>query len=327
MHRATAWSSSEQAWLECSRTTSVMLAGLLLTPLVACVRRIERLAPISFAASALVAVFVCHVLSRYARLPGASVSQLLHDPTALPPSRGSSLLHALSVVNLSYQCNFNVLPLLHSLPAAPARLMHQVTCVAYCLAFGVYALVGLLGSLTFDGAASGNIFADYARASPFGATLDNLIALAQLLSLPLLAHDGVHELVAMCSRRPALLAERDGLIGTLGAGTTTSPCQPHARHGRGLPAQAEAACGVLWCTISTAVALVAPDTSRVLHLLSALCGFPLMYVFPTLMLLRSGHGMGRCARRLNELLLCCGMAMTAACSATAIASLFVEPGS
>ena len=47
------------------------------------------------------------------------------------------------------------------------------------------------------------------------------------------------------------------------------------------------------CTISTAVALVAPDTSRVLHLLSALCGFPLMYVFPTLMLLRSGHGMGR----------------------------------
>jgi|TARA_B110001469_G_scaffold105651_1_gene105085 hypothetical protein len=40
-----------------------MLAGILLTPLVACVRRIERLAPISFAASALVAVFVCHVLT------------------------------------------------------------------------------------------------------------------------------------------------------------------------------------------------------------------------------------------------------------------------
>ena len=34
-----------------------------------------------------------------------------------------------------------------------------------------------------------------------------------------------------------------------------------------------------------------------------------------------------CARRLNELLLCCGVAMTAACSATAIASLFVEPDS
>jgi len=63
VHRATAWSSSEQAWLECSRSTSVMLAGILLTPLVACVRRIERLAPISFAASALVAVFVCHVLT------------------------------------------------------------------------------------------------------------------------------------------------------------------------------------------------------------------------------------------------------------------------
>jgi hypothetical protein len=39
-------------------------------------------------------------------------------------------LHALSVVNLSYQCNFNVLPLFHSLPAAlmSARLMHTVTC-------------------------------------------------------------------------------------------------------------------------------------------------------------------------------------------------------
>jgi len=36
---------------------------------------------------------------------------------------------------------------------------------------------------------------------------------------------------------------------------------------------------VLWCALSTAVALAAPDTSRVLHLLSALCGFPLMYVF------------------------------------------------
>ena len=71
-------------------------------------------------------------------------------------------------------------------------------------------------------------------------------------------------------------------------------------------------CGTVWCVAATCLAVYAEDTSDVLALVAALCGAPLMSVLPTLMLLRSRHGMGPRQVALHASLLALGMAVTAA---------------
>jgi amino acid permease len=188
-----------------SRTMVVALAGATISPIVVFVRRIERLAPISIASSALVCIFLLY--AGWCRSHSVRGKALAHDGV----QGAAGLLQALSVVNLSFNCHFNLLSLYHALPAlhdiAPPRKarrwqqrrMHLLICTATALALLVYAAVGLLGCWTFEGAPSGNVFADYARLGPVGALINDALATSQLAALPLLVHEGVRETIALCN--------------------------------------------------------------------------------------------------------------------------------
>lgn len=306
-----------------SRTACVALGGCIVTPLVACIRRIERLAVISVAASALVVVFLAYAVAAYRDSAGAGAAAAplelgLRGDGPLPGGGGggggpeprtvAGMLHAMSVINLSFNCHFNLLPLYYALPGDPAqdlpawkqaqreqqrqgRMRHMIGTAA-ALALVVYALVGTLGFLAFDGRPSGDVFADYATLGPFGQCLDDALALAQLVTLPLLVHEGVREAIDLATgpgSSPRATAGAAPPVGLWGAG---------------------------WCVLMTLTAVAFPDTSAVLGLVSAFTGPPLMTVFPLWMLLRAGGG-----HAWDWLLLGVGVAATVAFSLSAIGAL------
>ena len=351
------------------RTITVILAGCAVTPIVALVRRIERLAIISIIASSLAVAFVgfvyLHHWTRDAALAEAGAgSDGIGD--ALPSPQGSlaSLLEAVSVINLSFLCHFNCLPLFHALPGAPSVPardgMYRVIGVSTLLALVVYASVGILGYIAFGEHTNGNAFASFAQTGTVGRVLNNALAAAQLASLPLLVHEGVRELVSLLSAA-GLLDERRGVVSAAGeeqsrliqGNCTVSGQAGGSRGGGGVggggiggggvggggglarvdsdgelrkaasrPAtnhmRSERLCGVLWCAMATCIAVFAADTSRVLALVAALCGAPLMSVLPVLMLLRSEHGLAPGAVKLNCVLLAVGIAVTAASAVNAV---------
>ena len=77
-------------------------------------------------------------------------------------------------------------------------------------------------------------------------------------------------------------------------------------------------CGGVWVVLMALAAALAADTSRVLSVLSALCGAPLVAILPLWMLLRAGHDMKPLAVALNGLLLALGTVATALCASSAL---------
>jgi hypothetical protein len=302
-----------------SRTRWVALAGAAISPVVVFVRRIERLAPISVLSSALVCIFLlyagwCHSHS----VRGKAVAE-----DGLQGAAG--LLQALSIVNLSFNCHFNLLPLYYALPAlqdiAPPRKarrwqqrrMHLLICTAAALALFVYAVIGLLGCWTFEGAPSGNVFADYATLGPIGSLVNVALATSQLAALPLLVHEGVRETIALCDEK---------MHGSP-SGSPSPSASSRVHSGSHGSVRTERLGGAVAMLLMTLTAMVSADTSTVLSLLSSLCGGPLVSILPLLMLLRSGHCMGRCATALNWALLAVGASATVACSISALEGVFL----
>lgn len=178
---------ADVAMVHCSRSTAIVLAGVMVTPIVALVRRIERLAVISVVASALVVAFVGFVCAHHHSNPSQTPPML-----ELSPPSWSGLLEAVSIVNLSFLCHFNLLPLFYGLrhahdaggghsltltpPHAISRSMYGVIAFATLLALLVYASVGVAGYLAFGVQTSGNAFADYASTGHVGHALNNALA-------------------------------------------------------------------------------------------------------------------------------------------------------
>ena len=318
--------------LRLSRTATVVLAGCTVTPIVALVRRIERLSVISIGAAVLVAAFVCFVCVHHTSGLGDAALDPLPPPDATAVFSMAGMLEAVSVVNLSFLCHFNLLPLFRSLPGAPApavrRAMYGVIAVSTALALVVYGTVGILGALAFGARTSGNVFADYAtRGGHVSRTLNNAIATAQLLSLPLLVHEGVRELVtllrqarggAASAEQHTLLMRRSGRANDVDGGSAQLLSLLGEENAVG-DAHGERLCSVLWCAAATLIAIYVPDTSKVLALVAALCGAPLMSVLPLLMLLRSGHGMAARSIVLTVALLMLGLAVSIASAFNAVA--------
>ena len=321
--------------LHISRTATVICAGCTVMPIVALVRRIEQLAIVSVAATVLVAVFVAYVWTGRADAVEPPVSSVRGDSQGDFQATTAELMEAVSVVNLSFLCHFNLLPLFRALsdgvPSRAARpAMHVAIAVATTLALLVYGTVGVLGFQRFGERTSGNAFADYASAGPFGHILNSALATAQLLSLPLLVHEGVRELVSLLGIDGATsaTAESRPLVhtdaGTASIGRAQSDddlARSLISATRGQAGRAERHCAVLWCAAATVGALFAADTSKVLALVAALCGAPLMSVLPMLMLLRSPHSMGRQSVLLLVGLLLLGIAVCAASAANALGAL------
>ena len=120
-------------------------------------------------------------------------------------------LTALSIIVLSYVCHFNVLPVHRALPPAGRGAMGAVVIgVAHGMAAATFGAVGLLGLLTFGEATSGDALSDYSG-TVGGRVCRALVAASLLTSLPLLALEGVRELVDLC-RLPSLDGPRARIL-------------------------------------------------------------------------------------------------------------------
>ena len=328
-----------QSWLG-ARRLCVALAGCAVTPLVVFLRRIEALTPFSVFASALVFVFLAFAVETYAS--GGS-----YAAREVPPSStGNSLLQATSVINLSFNTHFNLLPLFHALggvvplggsisPKLMRRqqaLMHSLICVASALALVIYAAIAALGCVTFGGKPSGNTLADYSGVGAFGHWINNALAIAQLVTLPLLVHEGVREAISLVGSSSSCggsaSGEQQALLQRHSHEGHTHQTSHHPSHdssgvegAAGVSRRVEQLCGTVWCALMTLVALGAADTSTALGIVSAICGAPLMSVLPLWMLLRADDGMGALARAGNTLLLAVGTAATVSCSLNALGAV------
>ena len=167
----------------CTRTACLFIAGCIVTPLVVCIRDIERLAVISVAVAGLLLLFLLYAIVEYFGAP-SSVQGLAQIPHHGDRRTLAEALNAASVIHLSFNCHFNVLPLFYALPAHDTglsssprehfkgmggealrqqqRRMRRVIGTATVLALGVYVTIGWLGYMAFGRRPSGNTFADYA---------------------------------------------------------------------------------------------------------------------------------------------------------------------
>lgn len=318
----------------CAHSTWVMLASCLVGPLVVFVRQIERFAPISIIASVLVAVFFFYAGWFYFAHPVTPFARVERVDAPTTAAR----LQAISVINLSFNCHFNQITLFRALPTigiAPPReaariqqrYMRILICVAMALALTVYSAIGYWGFCTFEYRPSGNALADYATLSPFGAALNNALAASQLATLPLLVHEGVRETIALggdcLGKRPpdlrrAPLKDREVEDCNIDVDATREGLLRHPSGGSLLSPRMAQLFGAVWVVLMALAAMAAADTSRVLSVLSALCGGPLVSILPLWMFLRAGHGMTPVVAAFNSVLLAGGTAATVACSLSAL---------
>lgn len=292
----------------CTRTACLFIAGCIVTPLVVCIREIERLAVISVAAAGLMLLFLLYAIVGYVGAP-PSMQGLAQIPHHGDRRTLAEALNAASVIHLSFNCHFNVLPLFYALPV-PAhdtglsssprepkeppkerwlggealrqqqRRMRRVIGTATVLALGVYVTIGWLGYMAFGRRPSGNTFADYATQGFVGALINHALAVVQLVTLPLVVHEGVREFVDLLGATRGRGGESDPestlLMREEFTTRTDSSRSVHLYGG-------------VWCALMTLTAMASVGTTQVL-VISALCGAPLMSVLPLLMLLQSGGG-------------------------------------
>ena len=288
----------------CTRTACLFIAGCIVTPLVVCIREIERLAVISVAAAGLMLLFLLYAIVGYVGAP-PSVQGLAQIPHHGDRRTLAEALNAASVIHLSFNCHFNVLPLFYALPvpthdtglsSSPRepkerwlggealrqqqRRMRRVIGTATVLALGVYVTIGWLGYMAFGRRPSGNTFADYATQGFVGALINHALAVVQLATLPLVVHEGVREFVDLLGATRGRGGESDPELTLLVREEFTT----HTDSSRSVHLY-----GGVWCAVMTLTAIASEDTTQVL-VISALCGAPLMSVLPLLMLLQSGGG-------------------------------------
>ena len=288
----------------CTRTACLFIAGCIVTPLVVCIRDIERLAVISVAVAGLLLLFLLYAFVEYFGAP-SSVQGLAQIPHHGDRRTLAEALNAASVIHLSFNCHFNVLPLFYALPvpthdtglsSSPRepkerwlggealrqqqRRMRRVIGTATVLALGVYVTIGWLGYMAFGRRPSGNTFADYATQGFVGALINHALAVVQLVTLPLVVHEGVREFVDLLGATRGRGGESDPestlLMREEFTTRTDSSRSVHLYGG-------------VWCALMTLTAMASVGTTQVL-VISALCGAPLMSVLPLLMLLQSGGG-------------------------------------
>jgi len=267
---------------------SVVAAGLVLLPLTALLRRVDRLAPLSGVTAVTAVVFLGFVVARTATGPGSfPAAGLEAGPCGDKP--GIIWLEALSMIVIGYVVQFNVLPVYLTLPAAGrmASMMQALT-LGMGLTFTLYVATGLLSYLTF-GLTSYDDIVDAYTSMPAGEFATIQLGIGQLLSYPILAHAAIVETAKL------LLPYFGPCIGASSAPTEKSTllvdkAPPPADAADAAPSStsriSEAIAGTLWVVLTTGLAVLLEDVSSLISLVGAACATPLMTVFPPLMLLR-----------------------------------------
>ena len=299
------------SFIRCSRTWCLIGAGTVLTPIVMLVRRIEWLAPLSLLAVAFVFAFIGFVVVRAAIGP-------LFTPVTTPPSF-DDVLETTSVVMLAFVCQFNLLPVYASLaPLAERRpaVMTRVVGVACGTAALLYATIGVLGYLTFgEAGTSGDALEDYSH-SASGLVFCDVMALGQLLTLPLLSLEGVHNVAELLAQLSARFTRPSITAGDTTVQLLSRQASSATTHAPGAPRALVLFTGLLWCVSATTVAILVKDTSKVQALVGASCAAPLMLVFPVAMAARASVDRGHAIVHYLALLL--GVTITLLCTYSSI---------
>lgn len=284
------------------RVPLMLIAAVVLLPLTAVIRRVDRLEPLSFVTAATALIFLGFIIRRSldGLLPSSQVA-----PFTSGPDSDTVWIDAFCTMTIAFVVQFNVLPVANAFPSDGWKgSMMLALFIGIGLTFLIYATTDLLSYLTFGHVSYDTIMEDYRHMTAGGFATAQL-GLGQLLSYPILAHAAVTEsskwLEPCCAMirharssdaAPAQANEKSELLDTAKGGVEAGSQQEACAEESTLTLYTEACmseliAGSLWVFITTIVSAAIPDVSAVLSLTGALCATPLMTVFPPLMILLS----------------------------------------
>jgi len=296
-----------------SRAMSVAISGVVVFPLTALLRRVDRLAFLSYVTAGTAIVFLGFVIARTQTGPGKFPSSDL-SPFASGDEPAVIWIEALATIVIGYVVQFNVLPIYFSLPTEGAKTgMMRALYWGMGLTFVVYVTTLLLSYLTFGIESYDAILAAY-TAMPAGVFATVQLGIGQLLSYPIIAHAAVTEVGKMVL--PCVAPFMEPATSTTAGSKTenTSLLVDKATAGASSKAErvAEGIAGCLWVALSTVLACILVDVSSLLSVVGALCATPLMTVFPPMMLLRCAGAEAEPLRPLHAFMAVLGILATVA---------------
>jgi len=302
--------------LSVSRSLMVIISGVVVLPITAFLRRVDRLAPLSFITALTAIIMLGFVLARCFILDDGEsfpASGLSAGPSGDTPA--IIWLEALATIVIGYVVQFNVLPVFFSLPAASAKAdMMSALYLGMGLACVMYVSTLLLSYLTFGILDYDSILAAY-TAMPAGMFATVQLGIGQLLSYPIIAHAAVTEVGKY------LLPFASHAFGPPSSSSGKNEKTLLVEQPASLPSRAESAAegvaGVLWVVLSTALALAITDVSSLLSVVGAVCATPLMTVFPPLMLLHCTGAESEPFRPVHAFM--CGLGVLATLAGTVVA--------
>ena len=184
-----------------SRGWTVVISGLIISPVIIGLRSMDALAPLSVIAAILVVLFIVYAsVTLVEGRPAATLADGLRVRPSLP-----DLLDALSIAVFSFLMHFNIIGIATTLPGASsaeqATAMTRVLYLTMALAFVTYLSVGVIAFLTFGAKTSGDMLADYSTTGPVGETCRYLIAASLLATIPLFTFEGIAEIAFEVHKR------------------------------------------------------------------------------------------------------------------------------
>lgn len=273
------------------REHKVLFAALVTLPVVVWVREFRRLAPLAFV-TALGALTLLGFIVHRAFGEGRYL-----DPGATPfpsgPMADTTVLEAVASVAISMVVQFNVLPVYVNLTRLDAGQAERVTYMVLGWGIGlatiVYIATDVLSYVTFGAVDYDTIIDEYH--SVWGGPLGvNALAIGQLVSYPLIAHAGIHEVGKLLySLEPPSFLRLAAKQNTPVAGKNEATSLLSASSAATTPDRfwAEAAAGVLWVIGTSCLANAFSEAAYILNLVGASCALPLMAIFPPLMILQT----------------------------------------
>ena len=265
-----------------SRPVLVIIGGVIVLPITAFLRRVDRLAPISLFTAITAIIFLGFIIDDTARepLPAANL-------TPGPSGDDASVvwLNAFCTITIAFVVQFNVLPVKESLAPTDAEAsMMKALYIGMGLTFTVYLLTEVLAYVTYGAIPIDDIIAAYVAMGGGGFGTVQL-SLGQLLSYPIIAHAGVTTIsnllgphvapvcAAMRKWRGAATTQLPNektelLVGTSAKGDLLSPAlcvgaEPSVDAGNDA-CMADAISGIIWVLLSTSARIVrafVPSTS------------------------------------------------------------------
>jgi len=313
------------------RTLMVLGSGVVMWPITAFVRRVDRLTIPSFLTALTALIFLGFVLRRAVMGP---LPEIELSPTPTGGNPVSIMLDSFSTIVIGFVVQFNVLPVYATLPRDGAQTSMMIALfVGMGLTLTVYVSMDLLSYLTIGRASYEDTIEEYTNMGG-GAFATCELGIGQLMSYPILAHAAVTEvgkIVKSWRCGPAASAKApteksaliDGAKKPAPSYAKEDPAEPTAAAPATMTTWldsdfvAEGVAGTLWVVLSTIAAVILKDVGSLLALVGAASATPLMCIFPPLMLIQQ-EGRGGCAGAFHTFMFVFGCVATLACVIMAV---------